>query len=205
MRGVGHCMHEGSSKSRNNWRPWQDFGILRIRILKVERCCYAHKFAISWDWNVVLDFFYLTMSYQSYSFLVFAWGRVSGQWDGYVVNVSIFLCRSRFSLFYPGILKSPHSQTSLLLFSMFYEVSECREVYVCLFKIWLSILANLRYVMLILTGQKDIVVGVSMLAACWRDFSSLIVLEDRALSSNPQPIVEHWLGALQVTKKIMVS
>jgi hypothetical protein len=53
MRGVGHCMHEGSSKSRNNWRPWQGFGILRIR--KVERCCYAHKFAISWDWNVVLD------------------------------------------------------------------------------------------------------------------------------------------------------
>ena len=52
--------------------------------------------------------------------------------------------------------------------------------------------------MLILTGQEDIVVGVSMLAACWRDFSSLIVLEDRTLLSNPQPIVEHWLGALQV-------
>lgn len=76
--------------------------------------------------NHVLSFIY---------FLSVCMGKVSGEWNGYVVNVTVFLCRSRFSLLYPGILKSAHSQTSLLLFSMFYEVPECREVYVCLFKL----------------------------------------------------------------------
>ncbi|KAG0590274.1 hypothetical protein KC19_1G086500 [Ceratodon purpureus] len=43
----------------------------------------------------------------------------------------------------------------------------------------------------------NIQVGISVLAACWRQYSSLILLEDRVLVSNPDPVIEHWCGALQ--------
>lgn len=52
--------------------------------------------------------------------------------------------------------------------------------------------------MVILTDTGNIQVGVSVLAACWRQYSSLILLEDRTLGSNPDPVIEHWCGALQV-------
>jgi hypothetical protein len=52
---------------------------------------------------------------------------------------------------------------------------------------------------LFLTSPGNVQVGVSVLAACWRQYSSLILLEDRILVSNPDPVVEHWCGALQVT------
>lgn len=52
------------------------------------------------------------------------------------------------------------------------------------------------------TDAANIQVGVSVLAACWRQYSSLILLEDRTLVSNPGPVVEHWCGALQVTIQI---
>ncbi|XP_024393430.1 uncharacterized protein [Physcomitrium patens] len=50
------------------------------------------------------------------------------------------------------------------------------------------------------TRSKDagsIQVGVSVLAACWRQYSSLILLEDRNLVLNPDPVIQHWFGALQ--------
>jgi hypothetical protein len=37
------------------------------------------------------------------------------------------------------------------------------------------------------------------MAACWRHYSDLILLEDYTLSSHPQSAIEHWLGALQVS------
>jgi hypothetical protein len=40
-------------------------------------------------------------------------------------------------------------------------------------------------------------VGVAVMAACWRHYSGLILLEDYTLSSHPQSAIEHWLGALQ--------
>lgn len=52
---------------------------------------------------------------------------------------------------------------------------------------------------MILTDAGNSQVGVSVLAACWRQYSSLILLEDRTLVSNPDPVIEHWCGALQVT------
>lgn len=55
--------------------------------------------------------------------------------------------------------------------------------------------------MVISTDAGNIQVGVSVLAACWRQYSSLILLEDRILVSNPDPVIEHWCGALQVTLK----
>lgn len=46
-------------------------------------------------------------------------------------------------------------------------------------------------------GEADMAVGVAVMAACWRHYSGLILLEDYTLSSHPQPAIEHWLGALQ--------
>lgn len=57
----------------------------------------------------------------------------------------------------------------------------------------------LTRVMVVLTNSGNIQVGISVLAACWRQYSSLILLEDRVLVSNPDPVIEHWCGALQVT------
>lgn len=56
--------------------------------------------------------------------------------------------------------------------------------------------------MVFLTNPGNIQVGISVLAACWRQYSSLILLEDRILVSNPDPVIEHWCGALQVTIQI---
>lgn len=53
------------------------------------------------------------------------------------------------------------------------------------------------------TDAENFQVGISVLAACWRQYSSLMLLEDRSLVSNPQPIIEHWLGALQVSKDVV--
>ncbi|CAM6037629.1 unnamed protein product [Sphagnum compactum] len=46
-------------------------------------------------------------------------------------------------------------------------------------------------------GEADMAVGVAVMAACWRHYSGLILLEDYTLSSHPQSAIEHWLGALQ--------
>lgn len=51
---------------------------------------------------------------------------------------------------------------------------------------------------MILADAGSIQVGVSVLAACWRQYSSLILLEDRNLVLNPDPVIQHWFGALQV-------
>ncbi|CAM6127208.1 unnamed protein product [Calypogeia fissa] len=46
-------------------------------------------------------------------------------------------------------------------------------------------------------GESDVSVGAAVLTACWQHYGGLLLTEDKKLSSHPEPILQHWLGALQ--------
>ncbi|KAL2631187.1 hypothetical protein R1flu_015873 [Riccia fluitans] len=47
------------------------------------------------------------------------------------------------------------------------------------------------------TKEGDISIGAEVLVACWQHYGGLLMTEDKSLYSHPQPVLQHWLGALQ--------
>ncbi|KAL3689061.1 hypothetical protein R1sor_015370 [Riccia sorocarpa] len=47
------------------------------------------------------------------------------------------------------------------------------------------------------TKEGDLSIGAEVLVACWQHYGGLLITEDKSLYSHPQPVLQHWLGALQ--------